>query len=102
MQAVTNNMYFSSHEDIQASSGSGISSNLCLASCCAVLAMVCADPEYRVYITALVGARIFFRCGLFFDLAFTNQIRTSIMLFSVVISFVFFLEVALLTVDFLP
>ncbi|XP_076821673.1 mitogen-activated protein kinase kinase kinase 1-like isoform X2 [Clavelina lepadiformis] len=32
---------------------SSISSNANLASCCAILAMVCADPEYRVYITAL-------------------------------------------------
>nr|CAB3263621.1 mitogen-activated protein kinase kinase kinase 1-like [Phallusia mammillata] len=30
-----------------------ISNNSHIASCCAILAMVCADPEYRVYITAL-------------------------------------------------
>uniref|UniRef100_H2YSR2 Mitogen-activated protein kinase kinase kinase 1 n=1 Tax=Ciona savignyi TaxID=51511 RepID=H2YSR2_CIOSA len=32
---------------------SSLSSNAYLASCCAILAMVCGDPEYRVYITAL-------------------------------------------------
>ena len=50
-------IYFFSTSDLSPSSShnTGLSSTGSLASCCAILAMICLDPEYRVYITALVS-----------------------------------------------